>query len=687
MWKHERTVAAGVSGGLRRRPLGGIFCWSASLFVCFGVSALGSPLPVYQDLVQPVLEKNCVECHNPEKKKGGLDLSTFHGLARGGINGLVVREGEPELSPLVSVLHPDADPHMPPKGQLDESQMNLISGWVAGLAPDSLAALRNVRSEISSPGEPRTDVGAESSWTPPDGWSASEVADRWVDVRLENVGVRPAPVADDLTFLRRIWLDLNGTLPDREAVESFLFDGSPDKRSRVVDELLDRPEFGVHMREIFDGVLMGRRGTHWEDRRRQNQWFDYLESAFNQNRPWNEVVGEIIEARPGDGGHRGAVWFLYERENNHQAMAEAVAPLAFGTQMKCAQCHDHPLAHEIKQSHYWALVAAFNRSKNVDSQAGPGLAESAIGGFLEFANLKKETQPARLDFFNGIFIPEDIPGADEKPEDSPDLYLIPPAGEKEKPERPSRPHFSRRSGLAEAVSERENLLVGKAMVNRLWAHMLGRGLVHPVDEINSFHPASHPELLEWLSQEFAERRFDVKWLIRAIAGTRCYQRARPADQAALQDPSLFAGAIEKPLSAETLWRIFIEATGNQGFLDSSDVPDEIRQLRERMIEFFPDLFPVEFNVSLQQAMFLSNAPQVQFLLERRPGNLVDRLMEMDSAIAIIRQAFRSVLFRNPDSEELDRCRSFLEERQDNQERAVGYMIWALLNTPEFMMNP
>ena len=112
----------------------------------------------------------------------------------------------------------------------------------------------------------------------------------------------------------------------------------------------------------------GARGRR-EERRRENGWFAFLESAFKQNRPWNEVVRAMITARPEKPEDKGALWFLYERRNEHQQIAEAVAPVIYGTKIDCAQCHDHPLAREIKQGHYWGLVAAFNRSKNVEKGA------------------------------------------------------------------------------------------------------------------------------------------------------------------------------------------------------------------------------------------------------------------------------------------------------------------------------
>ena len=160
----------------------------------------------------------------------------------------------------------------------------------------------------------------------------------------------------------------------------------------------------------------------------------------------------MLVARATDGPSHGADWFIAERNNSTQAIAEAVAPVAFGVQVKCAQCHNHPLSWEIEQRHYWGLVAVFNRSKNVDTDTGPGVAESAVGGFINFANLKKESQPAVLAFLNGKSVAEKIPGANDKEIDSPELYVVPPAKEGTKPHSPAVPKFSRREAFADSVT-------------------------------------------------------------------------------------------------------------------------------------------------------------------------------------------------------------------------------------------
>ena len=203
---------------------------------------------------------------------------------------------------------------------------------------------------------------------------------------------------------------------------------------------------------------MGRpKRENQEERRKQNGWWSFLENSFRTNRPWNETVRDILIARPDKPENKGASWFLYERRNEHQAIAEAVAPVVYGTKIDCAQCHDHPLAREIKQAHYWGLVAAFNRSKNVEG--GSAVAESAVGGFVNFTNLKKESQPAVIALLTGRTIEEVRPSGDQKENDSDDNYVDPKA-------KARVPKFSRREAFADAVT-RDNPLLARAFVNRM----------------------------------------------------------------------------------------------------------------------------------------------------------------------------------------------------------------------------
>jgi mono/diheme cytochrome c family protein len=606
--------------------------------------------------VQQLFDRHCVKCHGPLEQKSGLELDTPESVLKGDEIGPVIVPGKPDESAMVKALAPGSDPHMPPKKQLSGEEIAQIREWITRLG---------VRSADGGESDGQTERNATATVT----FSEPVVAiDQLIAKEWERRGVSPAPSCDDRTFIRRIFLDLAGRIPTSAEVEAFLYDATPHKREVVIDQLLASDEYARTFREIWDALLMGRNVGRREQRRRENGWFDFLENAFKQNRPWDQVVHAMILARPDKPEDKGALWFLFERRNEHQQMAEAIAPVIYGTRVDCAQCHDHPLAREIKQAHYWGLVAAFNRSKNVERRP-PAVAESAIGGFVNFTNLKKESQPAVMTMLTGRTIDEARPAADTKEEDSPDGYVDPAAAVK-------TPKFSRRAALADAAT-RDNPLLARAFVNHTWAILLGRGIVHPVDEINSKHPASHPELLEWLADDFGRHGYDVKRLVRAIVSSRVYQLAG-SNGSTSPAPELFAVAAEKPLTAEALARSTLIASGAATMDDSA--------LRQRFVEIFPDVLPRVPRATIQQAMLLSNSERLAELFRPAEGNNAARLGVMPRVEDRVREAFRVVLARQPDGEEFAESVNYLNARSENPAVAAGQLLWVLASGAEFLTN-
>ena len=580
--------------------------------------------------VQALLDQHCVKCHGPLKRKSGLELDTVEAVLKGNDDGAVVVPGKPDESSLIAAFAADADPHMPPKKQLTDHEIAKVRTWIAALAQTAPAAVA------------RPTV-------PPPSTDPTAAIDHFLAAEWQARGIAPAPVCDDRTFVRRIFLDLAGRIPTREEASAFLDDPAPQKRAALVDRLLARDEYPRTFREIWDALLMGRHTGRREQRRRENGWFDFLEGAFKQDRPWDEVVRVLITARPEKPEDKGAAWFLFERKNEFQQVAEAVAPVIYGTRVDCAQCHDHPLAREIKQGHYWGLVAAFNRSKNIEQ--GPlAVGESAVGGFVNFTNLKKESQPAVMAMLTGRTIEETRPAPDAKQDDAPEGYVDPAAAVKV-------PKFSRRAALADAATH-GNPLLARSFVNHTWAILMGRGIVHPVDEMNSKNPPSHPELLDWLAGDFAAHNFAPRRLVRAIVLSRGYQ---------------LTGTAEKPLTAETIARSVRVASGR--------APDDAA-LGQTFVEAFPDVLPRVPRATIQQAMLLANSEKFSGLFASEPGNAAAHLATLSSPEARVREAFHFALTREPDAEELARGTDFLNTRPD----AAGQLLWALTAGPEFLTN-
>ena len=629
--------------------------------------------------IRPLFKQHCLKCHGGAKQKGGLDLRSLGSALKGGDSGSPVLPGNPEGSLIYKVLLPGADPHMPPgEGkQLPESDLSLVKNWVAAHVSPHSSKTGSEPWAAASPVYQPKPLKLPSAELP-----ASRVIDDLIRRGWQKAGVSPAQPASDRLFVRRVFLDLIGRIPTPVEREAFLNDDRLRKREVLIDLLLAHPEFAPHMREMFDVLLLGRVDEGKTKRRAGNRWHAYLETVFRESRPWNEFVRDIILARATEKGERGAAWFLYEQNNDHQKMAESIAPLAFGVDVQCAQCHDHPSAPEIRQAHYWGLVSAFNRSKNVDTQNGPGLTESAIGGFINYKNLAKVSTPAELTFLNGKSVPEKRPAKDTKEKDDTAKYVIPPGNKVA-----AKPKFSRREALA-AAALTDNPRLAKAFVNRIWSMLIGRGIVHPVEEMSSEYPPSHPELLGWLTRDFETSGYDIKKLIRDIVLSEVYQLDSKPASAPRPVPAVFAVALEKPLHAEVLYRSLLVATGRWSGENAKEVDAEA--VRKLLLGQFPDLFPREYNASIQQAMFLSNNPVVRELFQpdnSLPGlNLPTVLLNLPGTAEQVSMAFETVFGRPPTRDEAAMFERYLAKRSDRLAKGIEQMLWAMVCSPEFLMN-
>ena len=626
------------------------------LLLVSGRAAAADPAALWSTRVQPLLDRHCVKCHGPIEKHGGLELDTPAAVLAGGDGGAVVLAGQPELSPLFVNLAERAEPHMPPDKQLSDDEQGIIRAWITALE--------------SARGEPAGSPSGQTAEARPFA-TVTEAIDVLMAEAWARQGVEPAPPVDDATWCRRVWLDLAGRIPTAAEQRDFLQAPGPaeTRRAALVDRLLDSDEHAVRMRELWDVFLMGRgKRESREERRRSSGWWSYLEHAFRTNRPWDSIVREILVARSAGADDKGAPWFLYERRNDHQAIAEAVAPLVYGARIDCAQCHDHPLAREIKQAHYWGLVAAFNRGKNVEGATD--VAESAVGGFVNFTNLKKESQPAVVTLLNGPTVAENRPEDGSPEADTDERYLDPAA-------RPRVPKFSRREAFAAAATT-GNPLLARALVNRLWAVLLGRGIVAPVDEMTTRNQPSHPELLDWLSADFAAHHHDIRREVRGIVLSRVYALGSASDSARTSDPAAFACAAERPLTAEQIARSWCIAAGR---------PTENDSLRRAAVAAIPDVMPREYQATFQQAQFLSAAPALMELLEPVPESTIARIVALPAPSDRVEAAFYAVLGRAPAPDEMAQAEPFVAARAEQPAEAARDLVWALLTSAEFLTMP
>ena len=321
--------------------------------------------------------------------------------------------------------------------------------------------------------------------------------------------------ATDSEFLRRIHLDLLGMIPTGEAAKKFFEDKDPDKRKKLVEALMKRPEFVRHLVRTFNLMLMERRPDKYV---KADPWRQYLHAAFTKNEPYHKMVGAMLGS---DGSHKDgntAAKFLLEREAEPSSLTRDIGRVFFGKDLQCAQCHDHPRIDDYVQRDYYGIYAFVNRLSmfQPDKKKPAMLTEKADGA----ANFKSVFTSVE-----GTGTPQ-LPGdkalTEPKLEKGKEWKVAP--DKKNKKKRPI-PSYSRQAQLGKSISTGSNRDFRRNIVNRLWAHMLGSGIVEPLDFHHSSNPPTHPELLDLLADEFAAMNFDVRKFLQTIALTRAYQRS------------------------------------------------------------------------------------------------------------------------------------------------------------------
>ncbi len=542
-----------------------------------------------------------------------------------------------------------------------------------------------------------------------DGSSLTARIDAAIEASLQG---SPAQRCDDAEFVRRIYLDLTGAIPSPGQARSFLDDPSAEKRTALVDQLLDSPAYARRMQIWFDVMLMERRpNVHVP----LPQWQEYLRRAFLENRPYNELVREILAADGAEPATRPAAKFYLERTGDVNLLTRDIGRLFLGRDMQCCQCHDHPLIDDYHQQHYYGLVAFLNRSTLfTDKNKKVFVGEKGISDVQKFTSVffpdePHETPPRVLDRQ-----PIDEPRFPKDQE-----HLVAPADNV----RPV-PKFSRREQLALAVTAADNQDFAKNAVNRFWAMMMGRGLVEPLDLHHTANPPSHPGLLDDLAGALVSSGFNVKAILRAMALSETYQRSsllpEGVDEESLP-PETFAVAALRPLSPEQLCFSLLQALGlsdvqrtavdNQ--LQTADPRlndllsiDPAREaLRDQLAEqavfdrlkgnlgAFVSLFggppgssQDNAETTVHQSLFLTNSATANSWLGTGVAGLVHRLTSITDPDAVADELYVSVLSRRPSDVERGEVSGFLAARGAEREAALQEMAWGLCVSPEFRFN-
>jgi hypothetical protein len=536
----------------------------------------------------------------------------------------------------------------------------LLAAMVAGFTPSNLAADEPVEAPL-----------------PPSAADVNALAariDRHITARWADENVSPAERVDDAGFLRRVSLDIAGRIPTVSEVREFLADRAPDKRRRAVDRLLEGNGYVNHFTTYWRRVMLPEANTSFQARCMVPGFEAWLRAQLKKNARYDDIVRDVITVPMTgagniysfqNGGQLTPLAFFQAKQNKPEDVGAATARIFLGVRLECAQCHDHPF-DAWQREQFWSFAAFYAPVKPQSQQPSGvvGLLSSLFGGKkaapkgLRIPDTETYVTPAFLD--NG----EQAGGGDARQTLA--VWMV----------SPQNPYFAR------------------TLVNRMWAHLFGIGLVNPVDDFGSSNQPSHPQLLDELARDFAANDFDLKYLIRAITASRTYQLSSSVGHPSQTDnPRLFARMAVKGLSSEQLFDSLAQATGyrepnrnQRQFAFNSNSP------RTKFLELFnsDNDKPVERETTILPALAMMNGQLVTNATNLNRSRTLAAVAEypLMTTAERIEALYFAALSRPPRVEETARLVKYVEShaKTPDRRRALGDVFWALLNSSEFMLN-
>jgi hypothetical protein len=501
--------------------------------------------------------------------------------------------------------------------------------------------------------------------------------DDHVFAKMAALRIEPSDLCGDAEFLRRAYLDTIGVLPTPDEVRTFLADRRADKRAKLVDALLERPEF-VDQWALFLGDLLQNRKERDHDVRGTKgvrAFHDWLRKQVAANRPWDQLARDVLTASGKSTDSPAVGYFIVtvgeSREAQRSEVVGSVAQAFLGTRIGCAKCHNHPL-ERYTQDDYYHFAAFFSRIKldRRDSKQGPTTLRIAGPNGKPSKDPVGVVQPRTGRFLKPR--PLDRSPMDVQPEDDP------------------------RVKLADWMTDPKNESFSGAMVNRVWSHYLGVGLVEPVDDLRASNPPSNPELWRALNKEFVGKKFDLKHLMRLILNSRTYQLASATRPGNAADTRFHSHYYARRLPAEVLLDALSQATGVPDTFPGYPVGVRAGQLPDPTLKsYFLSLFgrservtacacERSGEVTMPQLLHLQNGESVVQKVRSGDGRLAKLLKSGKDDGELIEELFLATVSRPPSARE--RAAVARELAADQREAVLRDLFWALLNSKEFSFN-
>ena len=487
----------------------------------------------------------------------------------------------------------------------------------------------------------------------------TSLIDRLVDKKLAALGLDASPRCSDADFLRRVSLDLTGTLPAPYAVRDFLADTDPGKREKLVKTLLARPEYVDYWTLQWGDILRSTRTALGEKGLVAfNHW---LRRSVAANKPWDRLARELVLAQ-GSMLDDGAANY-FRASGTPETLGETTAQVFLGVRMQCVRCHNHPY-EKWTQTQYYQFAAFFARVRTKPGQAADErVVYTAPGGEVNHPKTGQAVTPTALD---ATPLPATFDG-------------------------------DRRRALADWLTEPKNPFFARILVNRVWKHFMGQGLVEPVDDMRVTNPPTNAALLDYLAEEFVRNNYDVQWLMRTIIRSETYQRTAVPTPRNAADTRYYSHYFFKRLGAEPLLDAVAAATGvGEKFggypagLRAVELPDTTAQ------SYFLDLFgrPARNIVcqcertdapNLGQVLHFMNGKGINARLSAKEGRVARLVAAKTPDGKLIEDLYLASLSRYPSLEEAKVARASLAQAKDRQKEAED-LLWALLNSKEFLFN-
>jgi len=513
-------------------------------------------------------------------------------------------------------------------------------------------------------------LGAPVGALPP----PKNLIDELVFKKLKAVGMPPSIICDDTTFLRRATVDIAGRLPSAEEAEKFIADKNVDKRDKWIDRLLDSAEYADYFANKWSALLRNKR-TDAKQARTTYAFHGWIRDNLMANKPYDRFVREILAASGDLADNPAVAW--YQRVREPQAELEDTAQLFLGMRMQCAQCHHHPF-EKWSQQDYYSFSAFFTQ---VSHKTGP-----EPGGEMVFA---RRTMPT---------------ATNKKTKQS-----VKPAGLGSNSMNLS-PDDDARQALADWMTGKDNPYFARSLVNRYWKHFFNRGIVEPEDDLRETNPPTNPELLDGLANDFIAGGYDLKKLVRTICRSQVYQLSEIPNQYNKIDKQYFSRYYPKRLTAEVLFDAVNQVTRTQSKFEGLPpgtravcLPDNSFNASSYFLTVFgrPDSSSAcecerSQDASLAQSLHLLNAKEIQEKLADDKG--VAARLAADTKRADdekIRELYLSAYSREPAGKEATFAKEYIARKTANKEQkealtgkrqAYEDIVWALLNTKEFLFN-